>query len=168
MTLVIEDGTNVSGANSYITEAEYTTWANARFTPSRSTLPASSAAYEAIILRAMDYFETLGFKGLKTFESQPLQWPRSNVFIDNYAVENDEIPKEVKTALYELAYAEEIGDGELNQIERKTERERVDVIEVTYASGGASRTLNPAVSRTLRKLLSATGGSGSSFMVTRK
>ncbi|MFW0776261.1 MAG: DnaT-like ssDNA-binding protein, partial [Rickettsiales bacterium] len=35
MALVIEDGSIVSGANSYITVAEYSTWADARFGASR-------------------------------------------------------------------------------------------------------------------------------------
>lgn len=167
MALVIEDGTNVTGANSYITEAEYTTWANARFGTARATLPVDPAAYESLILRATDYFEALEFKGFKVTEGQPLQWPRNQVKIDGYYVDSGEIPAILKTALYELTYAEEVGDGELNQIERKTERERVDVIDVTYSSSASSRTLNPAVSRALRKLTKSGGYGSSNFRVSR-
>lgn len=165
MALTIEDGTNVTGADSYITVAEYNTWADARFGAARTTAPADDTAAEQLILRAMDYFETLNFKGTKTYESQPLQWPRSWVVIDRYAKEADEIPVEVKKALYELTYAEEQGDGELNQVERKVNSETVGPISVTYASGSASRTLNPGVSRALSKLVA--GGGGSSFNVRR-
>lgn len=166
MALTIEDGTNVSGADSYITATEYQTWANARFGSGRSTAPANDAAAEQLILRAMDYFEGVMFQGIKTYESQPLQWPRAWVVIDGYAKESDEIPTEVKKALYELTYAEEQGDGELNQVERKVQSETVGPISVTYSSGSSSRTLNPSVSRALNKLIKK-GAGGSSFVVSR-
>lgn len=166
MALTIEDGTNVANADSYITVAEYNTWADARFGSGRSTAPATDAAAEQLILRAMDYFEGLEFQGIKTYESQALQWPRAWVVIDGYAKESDEIPTEVKKALYELTYAEELGDGELNQVERKVQSETVGPISVTYSSGSASNTLNPGVTKAIRKLLkNGTGGSG--FKVSR-
>lgn len=168
MALVIEDGTQVTGANSYITVAEYTTWADARFGGSRSTLPADTAAYEAVILRGMDYFESLDFQGLLVDRTQPLQWPRSDAYIDGYDIDATTIPDEVKKAMYELAYAEETGVGELNQIERKVESEKVGPIAVTYSSSSASRTISPALSRSLRKLVKGGGAGGNNFMVTRR
>ncbi|MFW0776300.1 MAG: DnaT-like ssDNA-binding protein [Rickettsiales bacterium] len=169
MALVIEDGSIVSGANSYITVAEYSTWADARFGASRSTLPADTAAYEAIILRAMDYFEGLDFQGVLVTRGQELQWPRSGVTIDGYDQETDSIPNEVKKALYEITYTEETGVGALNPIDRKVESEKIGPIAVTYASGSSSRTISPALSRSLRKLTSgASSLGGSTFMVTRR
>lgn len=169
MALVIEDGSIVTGADSYITVAEYTAWADARFGDSRSTLPADTAAYEAIILRAMDYFEGLDFQGVLVNRDQPLQWPRSDAYIDGYDVPSDEIPDEVKKALYEITYTEETGVGELNAVDRKVESEKVGPIAVTYSSSSASRTISPALSRSLRKLTSGTSGlGGSTFMVSRR
>lgn len=167
MALIIEDGTQVTGANSYITEAEYTAWANARFGAARTTLPADTAAYEAVILRAMDYFESLEFKGELVSIDQPLQWPRNGVYIDNYYVPSDTIAPEVKKALYELTYAEEQGQGELNAIDRKVMSETVGPISVTYASGSASRVINVSTSRALRKLTKAGGYGSNNFSVSR-
>jgi len=158
MTLTVEDGSQVTGADSYITEAEYQAWADARFGAARSTAPADDAAAEVLILRAMDYFEELDFIGNKYTEAQPLQWPRADVVIDKFGVDADEIPSQVKRALYELTYVEELGDGELNQISRKTKREKVDEIEVEYADSSASRKTSPAVRRALKKLVRSSFG----------
>lgn len=155
MTLIIEDGSVVTGADSYITEAEYQTWADARFGASRSTAPADDAAAEVLILRAMDYFEELNFLGMKYSEDQELQWPRTDVCIDRFSISSNEIPSQVKRALYELTYVEETGEGELNTIERKTSREKIGELEVEYATGSSSRTFSPAVTRAIRKLIRA-------------
>lgn len=149
MALIIEDGTGVTGADSYITVAEYQAWINARI----STHTATDAVVESQIRRAMDYFETLCFKGTKQSEDQPLQFPRYGLIIDTYYVNVDTIPNEVKKALYEIVYADERGVGLFEDIERKTLSEKVDVIEVTYADNSASRVLTPAASAWLRKLV---------------
>lgn len=153
MSLVIEDGSNVTGANSYITEAEYQAWADARFGSGRSTAPANDAAAEVLILRAMDYFEGLNFIGIKANKSQPLQWPRYDVVIDGYDIDSDEIPSLVKSALYEITYAEESSNSELQTIERTTRREKIGDIEVEYKNNSASRTISPAITHALKKLV---------------
>lgn len=158
MALTIEDGSVVTGADSYITATEYQTWADARFGAGRSTAPADDAAAELLIRRAMDFFETLDFVGYLVEDGQPLQWPRSWVTIDRYAVETTEIPKEVKNSLYELTYAEETGEGEMDQVDRKVASERVGPISVSYDNSSASRVINTGVHRWLRKLLSSAGG----------
>ena len=164
MALVIEDGTNVANADSYITIAEYNTWADARFTAGRTTAPATDAAAEALIYRAMDYFEAQSFQGYIANDGQALQWPRTWVTIDSFAVGANEIPKEVKNSIYELAYGEEKSYGSLDAIERKIKKEKIDVIETEYADNSSSSTLNIAVPNDMKKLLA---GGGSGFMVSR-
>ena len=151
MTLIIEDGTKVTGANSYITVAEYEAWVDARF-GTNHTGHGDDALVEQYILRAMDYFERLAFRGVKANEDQPLQWPRYNVNIDGYYKDATEIPAEVKTALYELTRAEETSDGLLNEVKRKTKREKIGDIEVEYSDNSSSRDMLPAVTHALRKL----------------
>jgi len=149
MALVIEDGSIVSGANSYITLAEYRSWANSR----GITADLSDAILERYVLRAMDYFEQLLFIGNKANENQALQWPRTEALIDGYYADATEIPPTVKTALYEAIKVEADGYSELNNQERKTIRERVGDIEVTYASNSENRTLTPALTNALRKIV---------------
>lgn len=158
MTLIIEDGTEVANANSYITVAEYSSWANARFGASRTTAPACDQDAEKHILRAMDYFEAQEFQGYKVTSTQVLQWPRSWVEIDGFAVETNEIPKEVKNSIYELAYADELGQGELASVDRKTKKEKVGDIEVEYADSSSSQIINLSVPSAMKKLLKNGGG----------
>ena len=100
-------------------------------------------------------------------EDQPMQWPRAGVVIDGYDVSYTEIPREVKTAIFELAYAQETGAGKLNQVERAKKKTKVDVIEVEYADNASSVTLTPSVSLSLRKLLSGAAYGGNVFEIRR-
>lgn len=151
MALVIEDGSGVSGANSYITANEWDAWATARgISHSHST-----TAIEHFILRAMDYFETLNFLGRKATDSQPLQWPRVEVVIDTYSIDSDEIPLEVKKAVYELVKLESDGDSKLTPQDRQAEKEKIGEIEVTYSASASMRRSTPAVSYALKKITEA-------------
>jgi len=165
MTLIIEDGSIVANANSYITAAEYSAWSDARFGASRSTEPVDDDAIEALIFRAMDYFEAQEFQGSKVRSTQSLQWPRYGVSIDGYSASSASIPSEVKASIYELAYAQELGNGELNTIDRKTKREKVDVIEVEYADNASSAVINVSVPNAMKKLLAYGGGQNRVFRV---
>lgn len=158
MALIIEDGSIVPNANSYVTAAEYMAWADNRFGVGRSTAPKCDDEVEPSILRAMDYFEGQNFIGTKKQSDQPLQWPRDGVYIDGFYQSNSSIPKEVKLSIYELAYAEELGNGELNTVDRKVKKQKVSSIEVEYADNSSSTVSNVSVPNAMRKLL-AYGGS---------
>ena len=163
MALVVEDGSIVTGADSYIAAAEYSAWADKRFTSARATAPDDEAATDALIYRATDYFESQNFKGSQVYDDQPMQWPRSGVYIDGKSIASDEIPKEVKLSIYELTYAQETGNGALNAVGRAEKRTKVDVIEVEYMDNAASSTLTPSTSLAMKKLV-AGGGFGSAFL----
>lgn len=165
MALVIEDGSIVPGANSYVTSAEYIAWADDRFGASRSTAPATEADAEPLILRSMDYFESQNFIGTKKQSDQPLQWPRDNVYIDGFYQSNSAIPKEVKLSIYELAYTQELGNSELDPIERKTISEKVGVIEVHYSESSSSTVINVSIPNAMKKLLAYGGGGVRVFRV---
>lgn len=150
MALIVETGQQSTTANSYVTVVNYDSYLNARY-PARTDI--SDAQAEAYILRAMDYFEELPFVGVKASDVQSLQWPRSNIVIDGYGKSVDEIPKEVLSAIYELAYGFEQGYGINDPISRETVKEKIGEIEVEYKSSSADRTLLPAASQALRKLI---------------
>ena len=159
MTIIVEDGSNVENANSYVTEAELSEYATAR----GITLTTSS---EQLIVLSMDYIEALEYKGIKTEEDQPLQWPRYNVIVDNYWIDSDEIPKELKQGQLATAVAIDQGNSPLQLIERTTKREKVDVLEVEYSDGSARTTIDPNITNSLKKLLKG-GSGGTSFTVSR-
>lgn len=45
------------------------------------------------------------WKGYKTDATQSMEWPRSNVYIENGVIDNTIIPPTVKIALFELTYS---------------------------------------------------------------
>ena len=149
MALVIEDGSVVTGANSYVTLAEFKAWADSR----DISYNADDNVLEAQILRAMDYIERLYFIGNKANENQPLQWPRTEALIDGYYADATEIPKEVKIAVYEATVVKAAGYSELEVQSRKTLRERVGDIEVQYADNSENRTITPALQYALNRIV---------------
>ncbi len=152
MAIIVETGAIVSGANSYVSEAELTAFASAR----GITLVGDE---EELLIKAMDYIESLGFKGVKFTQLQPLQWPRANVYIDGYYFSTVSIPNELKNGLMHCAIAIDESNDPLQDAPRKTRRERVGELEVEYEPGSSSVVINKKVMNALYKLLgSSTGG----------
>lgn len=103
MPLIVEDGTGVANANSYVD----TTYARAYVLERNYTLPASDTTLEQYLIRAMDWLEAKrsSFQGSKTLATQSLQWPRLDVYIDCEEFASNAIPVELKKAQVELAVA---------------------------------------------------------------
>lgn len=148
MALVVEDGTLVSGADSYVTLAEFKAWAD-----KRGVTYGTDDAVTQQIYRAMDYIESLNFIGEKSDENQALQWPRDQVVIDGYYIDSDEMPSELKVAVYESIKAEIDGDSRMTASDRRTISEKVGDLQVTYANNADVKRSIPAVTRALRKLI---------------
>jgi hypothetical protein len=108
MPLVIEDGTGVDGANSYITVDELRTYANDRGVSFPTALmpdTATIAVFTPFLIRAADYLETLRdkFRGCPVFAGQSLAWPRQDVWIEYTLQDKTVIPTRIKHAQAELA-----------------------------------------------------------------
>ena len=102
MSLIIENGTIVTNANSYVTVAECRSYASAR----ALTVPALDVDLEALLISAIDYLESKRsqYQGTKTDPAnQALQWPRTGVYIDCVEIGPNTIPKELKDAQCRLA-----------------------------------------------------------------
>ena len=138
MSLTVEDGSLPSAANSYVSVSDTRTFAAAR----GITLPATDAAVEVLLVKALDYIEALRaeFKGSKLSADQALQWPRQGVFVDGFAVAPTTIPAVLPKAqaqlacdTYELGTLTPIGDG------RVVVEERVEgAVDIKYADHGDS------------------------------
>ena len=115
--------TIVVGTNSYVSEAELTTYATDRgITISGST--------NILLIQAMDYIESRDYRGRKFSSTQPLQFPRYYT-ADAPAVAPD-VPEKIKTAEIVAALLIDSGVNLFATIGRATKREKVDVIEVEY------------------------------------
>jgi hypothetical protein len=101
MTVTVETGAGIAGANTYITPDELRSFADARGT----SLGSDDSTLEVYLIKAIDYLESMRdqFQGDKTDSDNPLQWPRSGVFIDGTEIDDDVIPTELKNAQAQLA-----------------------------------------------------------------
>ena len=158
MATVVEDGSIVAGANSYISDADFATYAS-----DRGVTVTGVAAQ--LLLNAALYVESLSFIGSKKTQAQDMQWPRIDVYIDGYAELSTTIPKLLKDLQAEVALAIDAGNNPLNTIERAIKSEKVDVIEVEYQDNAAPFIINLKIKALERKLTDAIGGNG--FKVSR-
>lgn len=130
MALIIEDGTGVANAQAYSDAADCITFATTYF---GSSLTGSTADKEATILRTVNFMNSLNWIGDPTFgRAQELSWPRTGV--DD--IGTGEIPREVIKAQHILARAEHAAIGALapsGSVSGQVIKEKVDVIEITYA-----------------------------------
>ncbi len=158
-TIIVEDGTGVTGANSYISEADLATYATDR----GITITGTSAI---LLIQAMDWLEGQSFIGFKFTDDQPLLWPRAGVWLDNFLLSTDEIPQELIDGLAETALSIDSGTGPLNNVARETKRTKVGTLEVEYMDNADSAITVLTAHNKLRKLLTGTG-QGIEFEVYR-
>lgn len=159
MTIIVEDGTIVANSNSYASEAQLTSFALAR----GITLVLTE---EQLLIQAMDYTESQKFQGGKATQDQSLQWPRTGVSIDGFAIGTREIPKELITAQLTTAIAIDQGNSPEAVLTAGIKKEKVDVIETEYQDNAISAPIDPKVSKAFSKLL-AFGGSMFNPVVVR-
>jgi len=156
VNIVVEDGSVVANANSYVTTAELEAFALAR----QYTLPVDSSDKNALIIKAADYTEAFRkrFQGVKTTSAQPLQWPRVGVYVDGFAIVSTTIPNDLKFAQMQAAIEYNTTDM-LPATGANIKREKVDVIEIEYQDGDGSLTAPsfPKVDQYLDALLKAGG-----------
>lgn len=135
MALVIEDGTIVAGANSYVTDAEFTAFADAR----GASYPSTAGEREILLIQAVDYLEGLRarYKGQKVDSSQSLQWPREDVYVDGFEVAENVIPTALKNAQIQLALEANQQDLAPTGTGKEVVKERVEgAVDVQYAETG--------------------------------
>lgn len=108
MALVVEDGTVVTGANSYVDASFLTDYATAR----GLTVPTATAELEVLLTLAMDYIESHGerFKGKKTEATQETQFPRTNVVLYGALLGPNTIPRDLKFAQCQAAVEAQSAD----------------------------------------------------------
>lgn len=157
MTIIVETGEIVEGANSYVTTSELQDYADDR----GITL---SGDLEQLLIQSMDFIESLSFIGWKKSKDQDLQWPRCCVFIDGYCFPSDEIPKELKKAELAVAVSIDQGNGPLSLIERSTKSETVGPISVTYMDESVTNPIDKNININLRKLI---GNSSAGYTVKK-
>ena len=103
-TIVVEDGTVVSGSNSYTTVSGITVYAEDYGLSAWTSTDITDTMREQAVFKSMRYLEALPWKGTKYSADQNLEWPRSYVYDRNgYLVDDDVVPQAVINAQCEIA-----------------------------------------------------------------
>lgn len=176
MTFVVEDGSGVTGANSYasIDQADAyhlargnTAWAEALSSP--------DDARESALVRATAWIDGVygsRFSGKRTNgRSQSLQWPRTCATdAECEIISSDEIPVEIINATCEAALRELADAGSLSPDYIQSQRvvsEQVGSLSVTYQSTfGGARDARPVLTIIQDILSTLIGSSRPSYIGT--
>lgn len=169
MALIVEDGTIVTGADSYISLID----AKALAAKYGWVLPDDDASAEAALRNGANY---IGLQedmlcGTRVSAAQSLSYPRKGVKLYGYPVAEDVIPQQVITA--QIAAAVEYGKGTDVRASSDgritTHEEVVGAVVVEYANNGvtgATTTITAAMDA-LKPLICGGGNNGFEFRVTR-
>lgn len=137
MTITVEDGSGIAGANSYASLSDFRAYATLR----GLTIPADDTAAEALLIRAADVMN--GIKWLpgdslehKTYPDAYLAWPRSDVWLRGNLIASDVVPQSIVSG--QMALAVEIHADDANPPETAVgpvTLERVEgAVTVEYAA----------------------------------
>lgn len=162
--IVVEDGTGVADANSYVSEDTADEYFDDRADTDWSS---SSNDAEAALIRAsqaLDMIYRLRYPGTRANgRDQGLEWPRDNATdINGYTIASDEIPIEVIEATCELAKRERITPGSaMPDLERAIRSVRAGSVAVEFSSNARASTTYQIVDGIMSNLV---GGGGSSLL----
>jgi hypothetical protein len=157
MALIVEDGTGLATAEAYISVAD----AGTRHSNLGNTAwTGTDAAKEAALRKATEYMTQAyrgRWQGIRLNETQALDWPRSWVTVDGYAVASNSVPADIANACADLALRALSAD--LNaDLERGVVREKVGPLETEYDRNSPQATRYRAIDMALAPYL----GRGSS------
>ena len=170
ITITVETGVGVTGANSFTSLANFQAYHAAR----GNVLTAyTDPQQQAALVKAADYLNGLSWRGRKTAQANPLPWPRCDDQIyavagfenittsvgvvdkDGFIIGTGVVPAQVVNAQCEAAYL--ILGGEYLQPTLKrggqVKRKRVDVIETEFFPGASTTNRYLAVEALLKGLL---------------
>lgn len=106
MPLIIETGAIVTDADSYVTRADYITYAS-----KIGVVIADDDTTDEKLRKAARFIDSHepNLKGMRVQRDQSMAFPRDGVYIDNWLWESDEIPRQVILAQMNIALDIEAG-----------------------------------------------------------
>jgi len=173
MALVVETGSIVSGAESYVSVTDADTYFSNRNLTLWASGDFSTAEKEACLRRATDYMRQMYrmlWAGYRKSDDQALDWPRyevpkrDSVSAGFVFYSDTTVPQEVKDACCELAWRAAFGELSADQSTPVTEK-TVGPITIKYAEGARQSKRYTAVDAILAPVLK--NGHGSSATVVR-
>ena len=168
MAIAIVATAKATNANSYVTLADAETYLEGRLAV--TTWDADTDDNKNRSLRmSTDILDAYGWEGSRTTQAQRLEWPRANTTDrDGWGYSSDTVPRPIKEATYELAFALIDGTYEVapDALE-KYDRVKVDVIEVVPRSDYRAGQLPDHIRDIVSHLLTAGAASAVSFRTVR-
>lgn len=162
MALVVEDGTGLATAQSYISVANAATYLAAK--GDATWAAATDAARESALVRATAYLDAAyasRWPGFRYCETQALAWPRVYAYdVDGFGIASTTIPTALKNATCEAAVLELAEAGVLSKkAEGGLKSIKIGSIEKTWAGSSApGATSYPAIRQALARIVGPGGG----------
>lgn len=161
-TLIVENGSIIAGANTYVTIADYTTYAEGFGVTVEDT-----NAFRIQLIKAAQYIASKESQlmGDMVERYQPLSYPRNNLTdLDNFSWQNNEIPTLVKNCQMSLALDIQAGEDLYNlsqsgSVGIKSEEVK-GAVKVEYAVADSQRIARHSRSQSLLAALMIRGGLG--------
>jgi hypothetical protein len=100
VTLIVEDGSIVADANSFVTEAQIVAYAAARGVTLAFNTDPEKDAVAILGIKAADYLKIMPWKGEVVDPTQTMPWPRKNIVTPTWP--EDAIPLAVVEAQLQL------------------------------------------------------------------
>lgn len=142
MPIIVEDGTGLADADSYVSVEDARSIAAKR----GIVLTASDVELESQLVQAADRLNAYEdrFMGMRTSTAQALSYPRTGSFRFGSSLDSAAIPRELKLAQVQIAGMLNDGlsvwyDGESQGVKSET----ISVLSVTYADTKADSVGNP-------------------------
>ncbi len=163
MALIVEPGTGLSTAESYVSvddaDTRHTALGNTAWTGAESVK-------ESALRRASQYMlqtYRTRWQGIRINSTQALDWPRSWVVVDGYSIASDSVPADIANACADLALRA-LSDDLAEDLTRGIVREKVGPLETEFDRNSPEVTRYRAVDMLLAPYL--TGG-GANVPLTR-
>lgn len=156
MSLIIESGAIVDGAESFVSVAELDSYASKR----GLSLPTESAEKEILLVKAMDYL--LGreddLQGQRVSIEQALPFPRDNVMVNGFSLASYDVPVQIKQAQMQLAVEATTNDLVVNTDGQEIIEQEVAGITKTRFSETGNTNKQPRFEKVERLLKPLTKG----------
>ena len=133
VTLIVEDGTGVEGAESYVSVATFQSWATKR----GYTIPSGTSDIESLLRKGCDFIERKSFIGTSEFTDQGLSFPRL-ITASNGVASSTGVPVKLQTT--QMLLAMESMNGALTAAVRhnKYTETKIDQIYLKYEDAAKS------------------------------
>lgn len=156
MVFVVENGSGLPDANSYVSVIEADAYHADR---GNTAWTGADAVKQTALVRATDYIEQIyseRWQGAPMSMSQALVWPRGGVA----NTPSDIVPVRLKQAVCQLAL-EAVSGIDLNPtLDRAVKKEKVGPLETEYMDNASVGEVRPAIDGLLRALLRGVGLNG--------